>query len=176
MADSSAAPPPVPEPVLPTAAPTAPAGGEGTDPTTMLQPAKLSKNELKRRAKRAAKEKAAAEKAALRAAKEAAQPKKAKAAVEETDPTKYKQNREAALQAVTAAGGNPYPHKFCVSHRLPEFVAAFEGATEVGGWLVDQDAGGVVLLLCVAVCVCVGVYQYGSCCSCVFLSSVCSVV
>ena len=30
-----------------------------------------------------------------------------------------------AMQAAKEAGGNPYPHKFVVSHTIPEFIAAF---------------------------------------------------
>jgi lysyl-tRNA synthetase class 2 len=38
---------------------------------------------------------------------------------------KFFENRVKHIQAVKAAGGNPFPHKFAVSHQLPAFVAAF---------------------------------------------------
>eukprot|EP00232_Nephroselmis_pyriformis_P004650 CAMPEP_0182906884 /NCGR_PEP_ID=MMETSP0034_2-20130328/34081_1 /TAXON_ID=156128 /ORGANISM="Nephroselmis pyriformis, Strain CCMP717" /LENGTH=578 /DNA_ID=CAMNT_0025042687 /DNA_START=15 /DNA_END=1747 /DNA_ORIENTATION=+ len=87
----------------------------------------ISKSEQKRllKAAKAAKEKEA--KAAKKAAEAAAKPQKAKAAdEEELDPTAYFDNRSKALVARKDAGENPYPHKFKVDLRLPEYVAKYK--------------------------------------------------
>jgi lysyl-tRNA synthetase class 2 len=69
-----------------------------------------------------------AERAAAAAAKgDAAGPALEDDASEETDPTKYYENRVRALSAAKARGENPYPHKFHVSMQLPAYVAAFAG-------------------------------------------------
>jgi lysyl-tRNA synthetase class 2 len=90
----------------------------------------ISKSELKRRAKAAkvAEEKAA--KAAVKAAAEAAKPASASssssaAAEEELDPSKYFENRSKTLAGWTAAGVATYPHKFHVTQRIPEYIAAY---------------------------------------------------
>ena len=62
---------------------------------------------------------AAAKKAAEKKAKAAAAPaaaggKKKAEEVEELDPTKYRENRIAAMNKMEEAGGTPYPHKFHV--------------------------------------------------------------
>lgn len=58
-------------------------------------------------------------------------PKKAAAAgeadMDDLDPNQYFQLRVKAVQAAKAGGGNPYPHKFEVSHSLQQFVDAFSG-------------------------------------------------
>jgi len=122
-------------------------------PATIEAPAegekKLSKNELKRRAKAEKAAKAKAEKAAARAAKEAANPKKKKQAVEEEilDPNAYKENREAMVKSMEAEGVTPYPHKFHVDYRLPDYDAKFNPTTTEGERLNDTHvsiAGRIV--------------------------------
>jgi lysyl-tRNA synthetase, class II len=121
----------------------------------------LSKNELKRRkkaeekaAKAAEKAAKAAEKAAGRAAESGAAdvpgPSAAAAANaallsdsgEGLDPTQYFANRAAAIAAQKAAGGDPYPHKFQVSMRIPEYVDKYAAGTAAG----ERDDGTVVRL------------------------------
>jgi lysyl-tRNA synthetase class 2 len=88
---------------------------------------KLSKNELKRRAKAAkAAEKKAAKEAARAAKGQAGGGSKSKVKEDELDPTAYRENRIAALKALEEAGTNPYPHKFAVTHQLPAFAEAFK--------------------------------------------------
>lgn len=96
----------------------------------------LSKSEFKKLQKAAQKEKDMAEKKAKQAV-EAAERAAAKAAKgdadaaleddsnEETDPTKYFENRVKAITAAKARGENPYPHKFHVSTQLPAYVAKY---------------------------------------------------
>ena len=45
---------------------------------------------------------------------------------EDVDPSKYTDNRKAWVQAQRDANKNPYPHKFNRTHRIDEYVAAFE--------------------------------------------------
>ena len=45
-------------------------------------------------------------------------------ASEETDPTKYYDNRLKGVLARKERGENPYPHKFHVSMQLPAYVAS----------------------------------------------------
>lgn len=111
----------------------------------------LSKNELKRRKKaeekarkaeekRAAKAAAAAESAAAAAAApkdpgaEAAAAEAAQLADsgEGLDPTQYFVNRQAALAALREAGTNPYPHKFQVDMRVPEYVERYSASVADG--------------------------------------------
>uniref|UniRef100_A0A6S9HA25 Lysine--tRNA ligase n=1 Tax=Heterosigma akashiwo TaxID=2829 RepID=A0A6S9HA25_HETAK len=94
----------------------------------------LSKNALKKKLKA---EKAAKEKAEKAAAKAAAAPQKqakkaaaGAAADEELDPTQYFANRTAAIQAMEAAGINPYPHKFRVTSSFAEFIEAHGGCED----------------------------------------------
>jgi lysyl-tRNA synthetase class 2 len=51
---------------------------------------------------------------------------------DELDPSQYKANRELQVKQIEASGGNPYPHKFHVSHRIPDFVSEFDPITEPG--------------------------------------------
>jgi lysyl-tRNA synthetase class 2 len=93
-------------------------------------PEEESKNAMKKRLKAEEAAKKAAEKAAAKAAKEAAAPKKEKkfvAGEEDVDPTAYYANRQNAVNKMLEEGGgrNPYPHKFEVSHRLPDFLEEF---------------------------------------------------
>lgn len=103
---------------------------------------KLSKNELKRRAKleRAAQKKAEkqASSAGAGAGASAAPAAVAVAAdeEEERDPTKYYEMRCAEIDADEAAGINTYPHKFEVTTKLPEFLERYSGL-EAGQMLED---------------------------------------
>lgn len=99
----------------------------------------LSKNALKKLLKKEAADKKKAEKAAARAAEDAKKPKKKVAADDEDlDPSQYKANREQQIKQIEATGGNPYPHKFHVSHRLPDFVTEFDSITENGAKIEDK--------------------------------------
>ena len=57
---------------------------------------------------------------------------------EDLDPSQYKANREQQIKQIEATGGNPYPHKFNVSHRLPDFVTEFDPITENGAKIEDK--------------------------------------
>ena len=57
---------------------------------------------------------------------------------EDLDPSQYKANREQQIKQIEATGGNPYPHKFNVSHRLPDFVSEFDPITEKGAKIEDK--------------------------------------
>lgn len=86
----------------------------------------------------------AAARAATKAAKSAAEPALEDDSTEETDPTKYFENRVRAVQAAKAEGRNPYPHKFHASMQLPAYVAKFQ-TLEDGQQLTDETisvAGG----------------------------------
>ena len=109
----------------------------------------LSKNALKKLEKQKKKEKEKAEKEAARKAREADQPAKKKSPAEDEnlDPTQYKEMREATVKAMQAAGKNPYPHKFAVDYRLPDFIDAYNDKTEPGSKLDDVQvavAGRIV--------------------------------
>jgi len=100
----------------------------------------LSKNALKKKLKAEAAAKAKAEKAAKRAAEAAKNPKKKKEEEEEIfDPSQYKEAREAAIAQMQSNGTDPYPHKFHVDYRIPEFVEKFNAVTENGSKLGDID-------------------------------------
>ncbi|KAL7545613.1 hypothetical protein ACHAWF_008962 [Thalassiosira exigua] len=100
----------------------------------------LSKNALKKLLKKEAAEKKKAEKAAARAAEEAKRPKKKPATAddEDLDPSQYKAAREQQVRQIEASGGNPYPHKFNVTHRLPDFEDEFDPLTEKGTKIEDR--------------------------------------
>ncbi|CAD7696701.1 unnamed protein product [Ostreobium quekettii] len=84
----------------------------------------MSKNEFKKRHKEAQVAKQREEKKAAQAAEGGStQGKKAAAAAEEQlDPTQYFNNRVKFLEGRRAAGDNPYPHKFNVTHALEELL------------------------------------------------------
>lgn len=42
------------------------------------------------------------------------------------------------MQQLESSGGNPYPHKFQVSHRLPDFEAEFDAITQPGTRIDDK--------------------------------------
>ncbi|PSC69980.1 lysine-tRNA ligase isoform X2 [Micractinium conductrix] len=108
----------------------------------------LSKSEFKRRQKLVQKEKEMAEKKAKQAvdaaARVAAKAAKGDAAAaleddsnEETDPTKYFENRVKTITAAKARGENPYPHKYYVSIQLPAYVAKY-GSLEPGSQVTEE--------------------------------------
>ena len=88
----------------------------------------------------------AAARAAEKAAKGGAAPALEDDSNEETDPTKYYENRVRAVVAAKARGENPYPHKFHVSIQLPAYVAKY-GGLEAGQQAAEETvslAGRVV--------------------------------
>ena len=104
----------------------------------------LSKNALKKavKAKLAAQKKA--EKEAAKAKAAADKPKKEE---EITDPNLYTENRRNAVAQMETEGVNPYPHKFHVDYRIPDFIAAFESGCKDGEHLSEKTvsiAGRVV--------------------------------
>lgn len=104
------------------------AGDGGGDPP-------LSKNALKKKLKAEAAAKKKAEKEAKRAAEEAAKPKKKKEVNtndEDLDPTAYKANRESMISSLQSNNINPYPHKFHVDYRLPDYTTKFSSQTTNG--------------------------------------------
>ena len=135
------------------------AGGETPEtPASAEGGEKLSKNEQKRREKQAKAAAAKAEKAAAKAAAAADKPAPKKKddgpALEEdddVDPTKYFENRLAWVNEKKAGGNSPYPHKFHVSHTLPEFIGKYESVgggetlndtVSVAGRVMSKRAGG----------------------------------
>ena len=98
----------------------------------------LSKNALKKKLKAEAAAKAKAEKAAKRAAEAANKPKK-KDSDEDLDPSAYKANREAAVAQLQADGLDPYPHKFNVDLRIPEYVEKYEPLAEEGSKMEGES-------------------------------------
>lgn len=115
---------------------------------------KLSKNALKKKLKAEKAAKAKAEKEAKRAAEAKDKPTSKKAAAggasdEDMDPTQFKANREAVMKAIEEEGGNPYPHKFHVDYRLPDFCKEFDEKTKDGERIEDVQvsvAGRIVSL------------------------------
>lgn len=111
---------------------------------------KLSKSAMKKKLKAEKAAKAKAEKAAKKAAAAAAAPQKKKLSAnadDDLDPTAYKANREAMVEAMQKDGVNPYPHKFHVDYRLPDFCAEFEPKTTAGERIEDAQvsiAGRIV--------------------------------
>lgn len=88
-----------------------------------------SKNALKKAAKAAEAVAKKASKDAEKASKKALEPvssTKVGPEVEELDPTKYFENRLAAIKTLEDSGTSAYPHKFHSSHRISEYVAKFE--------------------------------------------------
>lgn len=64
-----------------------------------------------------------------------AKPKAANAAEdedEEVDAARYRELRLAAVAAIKAKGGTPYPHKFATTCRIPEYVAKYQDSIEAG--------------------------------------------
>eukprot|EP00557_Chaetoceros_sp_GSL56_P002350 CAMPEP_0176488098 /NCGR_PEP_ID=MMETSP0200_2-20121128/6523_1 /TAXON_ID=947934 /ORGANISM="Chaetoceros sp., Strain GSL56" /LENGTH=607 /DNA_ID=CAMNT_0017885049 /DNA_START=127 /DNA_END=1950 /DNA_ORIENTATION=+ len=111
---------------------------ETTTPVDGDDSSNLSKNALKKKLKA---EKAAAAKAAKAKAKaeqDAANPSSNKVTEEEIlDPTAYKQNRESTVKSLEAEGVNPYPHKFHVEMRLPDYCEEYESKIPPGEKVED---------------------------------------
>lgn len=85
----------------------------------------LSKNQRKQLLKNAKK----AEQKAKKQQQQPPQKKKASskaAEEEELDPTKYYENRTKQIMNMQEQGQNPFPHKFQVSLRIPEYVKSYE--------------------------------------------------
>jgi lysyl-tRNA synthetase class 2 len=100
----------------------------------------LSKNALKKKLKADKAAQAKAEKEAARKGKEAseAEAKKDNAINEDDlDPSQYKQIREALVKTMEDKGETPYPHKFHVDYRVPDFVEEFMPKTVNGARLDD---------------------------------------
>jgi lysyl-tRNA synthetase class 2 len=109
----------------------------------------LSKNALKKKlkAERAAKEKA--EKEAKKAAevKDDSRAGAKKEDEEILDPSQYKANRELMVKQMQEEGTTPYPHKFHVDYRLPDYCEEFQAKTSDGEKLEGvtvQIAGRIV--------------------------------
>eukprot|EP00005_Dracoamoeba_jomungandri_P006352 CAMPEP_0174261890 /NCGR_PEP_ID=MMETSP0439-20130205/12596_1 /TAXON_ID=0 /ORGANISM="Stereomyxa ramosa, Strain Chinc5" /LENGTH=560 /DNA_ID=CAMNT_0015346493 /DNA_START=38 /DNA_END=1720 /DNA_ORIENTATION=- len=103
---------------------------------------KLSKNEQKRqrRAQLAAEKKA--QKKKERAEREAAQAQaKPRGIVDDdpVDPSKYFENRLAAMEKYEEGGTKCYPHKFEVTISIPEFRAEYDARLEATQRLEDQE-------------------------------------
>jgi lysyl-tRNA synthetase class 2 len=97
---------------------------------------KLSKNALKKKLKA---ERAAALKAEKEAKRAAESPQKKKEIKDEDmDPTQYKANRELAIKQLEEEGVNPYPHKFSVDYRLPDYANEFMDKTTNNEMLEDK--------------------------------------
>jgi len=102
----------------------------------------ISKSKHKELLKLAKKKKKEEEKEKLKLAKKAEQEatasqqgKKKKVEEEEVDPTKYLENRKKWITERKQKGENPYPHKFHVSIRLPEFVKKYKPITQKGQFI-----------------------------------------
>lgn len=123
MTEEAKAPNPAPEVIL----------GEDGKP--------LSKNAMKKLLKAQAAAKKKAEKEAKKAAEAALKPKKKKEVEEEEilDPNQYKANRENAVVEMQKDGLNPYPHKFHVDYRIPDFVDKFEPLAKDGERIEGGD-------------------------------------
>ena len=116
---------------------------------------KLSKNALKKKLKAEKAAQAKAEKEAKRAEEAKNKPPSKKGSAvssadeENMDPTQFKANREAAIRGIEEEGGNPYPHKFHVDYRLPDFVAEYDTKTTEGERIEEREvsvAGRIVAL------------------------------
>lgn len=106
-----------------------------------------SKNAYKKRMKAEAAAKKKAEKEAARAAKAANAPAKKKKEEEITDPNQFSENRRNAVAQMEKDGVNPYPHKFHVDFRIPDFNAEYETKTTNGEKLEEKTvsiAGRIV--------------------------------
>lgn len=121
------------------------------EPSANGSESNLSKNEIKRRRKAEEKQRKAEEKAALKAAKAAEMASTAGAAAEgenssrtvqaaaalcETgenlDPTQYFANRVSALGHLRERGIDPYPHKFHVTMRIPQYIEEYSSTLADG--------------------------------------------
>jgi lysyl-tRNA synthetase, class II len=94
----------------------------------------LSKNALKKKLKAEAAAQKKAEKDAAKAAVAPADKKEE----EITDPNLYTENRRHAVAQMETDGLNPYPHKFHVDYRIPDFIAEFEPQSVNGQKMDDK--------------------------------------
>lgn len=97
----------------------------------------LSKNALKKKLKAEKAAQAKAEKDAKKAQEAKDKPIKAaggSATMDDDllDPSQFKANREQQVKNLQAEGVNPYPHKFHVEYRLPDYTAKFGPETQDG--------------------------------------------
>jgi lysyl-tRNA synthetase class 2 len=99
----------------------------------------LSKNALKKLLKAEQKAKEKAEKDAKKAVEAANAPAKDSKKKEEeiTDPHLFTENRKNQVAQMEKDGINPYPHKFHVDYRIPDYVTKFESKTANGEHLDD---------------------------------------
>lgn len=97
-------------------------------------PPKESKNAMKKRlkAEEAARKKAEKEAAKKAKAQEGGGSKNKFIEEEELDPTAYKSNRESTVVQLRNENINPYPNKFHVSHRIPDFITEFDASIKPG--------------------------------------------
>lgn len=49
---------------------------------------------------------------------------------EDMDPTQYLENRLKALAALKSTGVNPYPHKFCATLSIPDFIRDYQNISK----------------------------------------------
>ena len=87
---------------------------------------KLSKNELKRRAKLEQKAKEKADKEAARVAEDTKKGVQKKKVEEPLDPGKYHEYRSNTILGYKAAGESPYPHKFNVTIAVSAFIEKYK--------------------------------------------------
>jgi lysyl-tRNA synthetase, class II len=96
------------------------------DVVTATGEEELSKNALKKKLKAEKAAQAKAEKEAAKKAAEASAPKKTAQVELEMDPSQFKANREMMIRHMeTVDKINPYPHKFHVDYRIPDYITAF---------------------------------------------------
>jgi len=103
-----------------------------------------SKNAYKKRMKAEAAAKKKKEKEAARAANAPAKKNKEE---EITDPNQFTENRRNAIVQMEKDGINPYPHKFHVDYRIPDFNAEYESKTTNGERITERTfsvAGRIV--------------------------------
>lgn len=107
--------------------------------------APLSKNELKRRMRAEQKIKEKEQKGKVVAKEATAVPTAVEHADEDLDANEYFQIRSRALDAMRAAGENPYPHKYTVDTSLTEFINKYSslGVGEVLDRVTVSVAGRV---------------------------------
>jgi len=109
----------------------------------------LSKNALKKKLKAEKAAKAKVEKDAAKAAKAAADGPKKEKEEEIMDPNLFTENRKAAVAQMEKEGGNPYPHKFSVDFRIPDYNTEFDSKINDGEKMEDKVvsiAGRIVSL------------------------------
>jgi lysyl-tRNA synthetase class 2 len=111
--------------------------------------APCSKNAYKKRMKAEAAAQKKKDKEAAKALAAASAPAKEKKVKEEeiTDPNLFSENRRNAVAQMEKDGLNPYPHKFHVDLRIPDFNAEYESKTTDGERIEEKTisiAGRIV--------------------------------